>query len=170
MCGRQRGSGGRHEVSEQGKKEGKYKGGEQRGQCSTCMKHILIIDGNNDILASIQNGLASRLKDCRILTALNCEQGEQILKSETVDLIVADLEMPVANGYRFIESVRHELPSIPVCVTIGSCPAGVVERLRMLGVARIIGKPFLMDHLADVIAEELSPEKSVFSPGTPGIA
>lgn len=129
------------------------------------MKNILIIDDNNDILESIRKGLCGRLKDCRILTASNGETGEQILKTEPVDLIVADLGMPVLNGYRFIEKARHELPAIPLCVMTGSCPPGVVERLRTLGVTRIIGKPFLLERLADIIAEELNPERGMFSPG-----
>ncbi len=110
------------------------------------------------------------MKDCRILTALNGEIGEHILKTETVDLIVADLEMPALNGYQFIEKARRELPSVPLCVMMGSCPRGVVEQLRILGVTRIIGKPFLLDRLADVIAEELNPETGMFSPGTSGNA
>ncbi len=134
------------------------------------MKNILIIDDNNDILESIRKGLGGRLKDCRILTALNGEIGERILKTETVDLIVADLEMPALNGYQFIEKARRELPSVPLCVMMGSCPRGVVEQLRILGVTRIIGKPFLLDRLADVIAEELNPETGMFSPGTSGNA
>jgi two-component system response regulator YesN len=130
------------------------------------MKNVLIIDDNKDILESIRKGLSNRLKDCRILTSVNGESCEQILKAEPIDLIVADLEMPALNGYHFIEKARRELPSIPLCVMMGSCPRGVIEQLRILGVTRIIGKPFLLDRLADVIAEELNPEAGVFSPGT----
>lgn len=110
------------------------------------------------------------MKDCDILTALNGEAGAQILKTEQIDLIVTDLEMPVMSGYRFIEKARRELPSVPICVMTGSCPPAVVERLRTLGVTRIIGKPFLLDRLVDVIAEELNPEAGMFSPGASGNA
>ena len=134
------------------------------------MKNVLIIDDNNDILESIRKGLHSRLKDCRIHTAFNRETGEHLLKSEPIDLIIADLEMPALNGYHFIEKARRELPSVPLCVMMGSCPRGVVEQLRVLGVTRIIGKPFLLDRLADVIAEELNPETGMFSPGASGSA
>lgn len=108
------------------------------------------------------------MKDCRVLTALTGETGEQILKTERVDLIVADLEMPALNGFRFIEKARHDLPSVPLCVMMGSCPRGVLEQLRVLGVTRIIGKPFPLDRLADVIAEEVDPEAGMFSRGVSG--
>lgn len=134
------------------------------------MKSILVVDDNTDILESINQGLSRRLKDCRILTALNGETGERLLRTERVDLVLTDLEMPVMDGYRFIECVRHALPSVPVCVMLGSCPAGVVERLRMLGVTRIIGKPFLLDRLVDVIAEELNPVAGRSFPGVSGSA
>lgn len=131
------------------------------------VKNVLIMDDNADILESIRKGLTGRLKDCRIMTAFDCENAERIWMAEHVDLLLADLQMPLASGYDFIEKARRAMPSIPVCVMTGGCPPGVVERLRALGVSHIIGKPFELDRLADILSEELDPHAGLFSPPSP---
>jgi two-component system chemotaxis response regulator CheY len=119
------------------------------------MKNILVLDDNKDILNALSVGLHGCLKDCKIVTALNGEKGEAVLKSMPIDLIVTELDMPVVNGYRFIELVRKKYPSIPVCVMSGDCSARIIEKLQSMGVLRWIQKPFPFEHLANMITEEL---------------
>lgn len=123
------------------------------------MKNILIIDDNKDILRALQIGLSGLLKDVNILTAVNGETGSQIMRSQPVDLVIADLDMPVMNGYQFVERVWKEFASIPVCVMTGHCSDDARERLKGFGVKRIIGKPFAFESLSDIIAEELGLRK-----------
>ncbi len=123
------------------------------------MKNILIIDDNKDILKALKVGLCAHLKGCTILTAANGKEGEEILRSQPVDLVLADLDMPVMNGVHFVEQARKEHGSVPVCVMTGHCAADVHDRMRALGVKRVIGKPFEFDRLSNLIAEELGLEK-----------
>jgi len=120
------------------------------------MKNILILDDNKDILKALQSGLCGCLLDCKVLTAQNGEGGRDILKNTPVDLIVTDLDMPVMNGYQFIEKARTEHPDVPVCVMAGNCRPEDMERLHAMGVRKILPKPFLFDHLTDLIAKELN--------------
>jgi len=119
------------------------------------MKNILVLDDNKDILNALSVSLHSCVKDCTVMTALNGEKGEAILNSMPIDLIVTELDMPVANGYRFIEQVRKKYPSIPVCVMSGDCSTRVLEQLKAMGVLRWIQKPFPFEKLAQMITEEL---------------
>jgi CheY-like chemotaxis protein len=125
------------------------------------VKNILIVDDNKDILNALQLGLGGYLKDCTILTALNGKQAADIMKSTTIDLILTDLDMPVQNGYRFIEESRRSHGLMPVCVMAGNCTASDRERLQALGVRTIIGKPFQVEHLSNLIAQELGLEKRI---------
>lgn len=134
------------------------------------MKNILILDDNNDILKALQLGLCACLKDCNVLTALNGEKGGEILKDTAVDLIVTDLDMPVSNGFRFIEKTRRDHPSVPVYVMAGNCLPSVRERLNALGVRRVIAKPFPFENLAAMITEELKLDKMSSIPGEAGNA
>lgn len=119
------------------------------------MANILVLDDNKDILNALSVGLHSCLKDCTVMTALNGEKGEAILNSMPIDLIVTELDLPVANGYRFIELVRKKYPKIPVCVMSGDCSTRILNELQKMGVFRWIQKPFPFEKLAHMITEEL---------------
>jgi DNA-binding NtrC family response regulator len=119
------------------------------------MKNILVLDDNDDILDALSANLCMYLKDCNIMTASNGKKGSDVLDSTGIDLILTDLDMPVEDGFQFIERTRKAHPGIPVCVMTGDCAPQVWERLRSMGVKRHIQKPFHFDALADVIREEL---------------
>jgi CheY-like chemotaxis protein len=119
------------------------------------MKNILVVDDNYDIVETISSRLYRHVKGCMVLTGANGEEGESILRSTPVDLILTDLSMPVMDGYMLIERARRDFPSVPVCVMTSDCSAGVVTRLLSLGVGRWIQKPFRLEKLAKMIAEEL---------------
>lgn len=123
------------------------------------MKNILIVDDNKDILNALQVGLRGFLKNCTILTALNTKRAAEILNTTPVDLILTDLDMPVKNGYRFIELSRISHGAVPVCVMTGSCTEADRERLQALGVKQIIEKPFQFENLSSLIAGELGLEE-----------
>jgi len=136
---------------------------------TSCTKTILILDDNRDIQQALKVGLHSCLKGATILTASNGEAGRELMKTTPVDLVLTDLDMPVMNGYRFIESVRSEHPSVLVCVMAGSCPPEVTERLTRMGGSRYIEKPFQLDALAHMLTEELARERGVLPAGGPGV-
>jgi len=119
------------------------------------MKNILILDNNKYILDTLSSSMCNYLKDCAITTAVNSEKAADALRSVPVDLILTDLDMPVAKGFEFIEHAKKNYPSVPVCVMTGECAPSVISRLKLLGVRRYIQKPFQFDKLAGIIAEEL---------------
>jgi len=119
------------------------------------MKNILILDNNKDILNALHAGLCACLKECGVLTASNAEKGNAILKTQAIDLVLTDLDMPIMNGYQFIEQTRRDHPSIPVCVMTGACPTQVKDRLSAMGVKQVLTKPFPMESLARMVSEEL---------------
>jgi CheY-like chemotaxis protein len=125
------------------------------------MKNILVVDDNKDILNALQLGLGGCLKDCTILVALNGQQATHILKSTAIDLILTDLDLPVQNGYRFIEDSRRAYALVPICVMTGNCTAADRERLLARGVNNIFEKPFQVEHLSNLIAKELGLERRV---------
>jgi CheY-like chemotaxis protein len=119
------------------------------------MKNILLLDDNTDFLEALSVRLHGYLKDCNVLTASDGAQGEAILRSHAIDLVVTDLSMPVMNGYVLIEHAKKYYPSVPVCVMTASCSPKVINKLQSMGVGRSIEKPFKFEKLARMIAEEL---------------
>lgn len=115
------------------------------------MKTILIIDDNKDILDALAITLGSHLQDSRVHTAVSKKGGEDILKQGPVDLVMADLDMPLNEGYALIEFLAKNYPEIALCVMTRSCSGDVKERLRAMGVARSIEKPFQLEALAALL-------------------
>ncbi len=120
------------------------------------MKNILVLDDNKYILDALSASIGRSLKECTVLTATDGKQGGDILRSTPIDLILTDLEMPFGeDGYRFIENARRSHPCVPVYVMSGICPEQMRERLQILGVARVILKPFLLEELMGMIRQDL---------------
>ncbi len=119
------------------------------------MKNILVADDNGDILEAVSTRLHDYVKGCAVFTAQDGAQGEAILKSIPVDLVLTDLSMPVMNGYLLIERAKKRYPAVPVCVMTADCSPKVISSLQAMGIGRWIAKPFKFESLARMIAEEL---------------
>jgi DNA-binding NtrC family response regulator len=80
------------------------------------------------------------------------------LKTAPVALVLVDLDMPEVDGYQFIEYAMKRHPAIPVFVMSNNCSAQEADRLRSLGVAECIEKPFLIEDVTRSIANQLKRE------------
>ena len=120
------------------------------------MKTILVLDENKSILDVLSTRLCRYFKDCTITTASDGKRGADILSAGSVDLILADLDMPVVKGYQFIEFAKKNYPSVPLCVMMGDCSPAAIEQLRSMGVDAWIEKPFEFEKLAHLISKKLN--------------
>lgn len=81
-----------------------------------------------------------------VLSAGDGQVGLEILREnyERISLILLDIDMPVMDGYQFLEIVKSEkaLKHIPVIVTTSNDNAEAEERCLELGAADFLGKPF----------------------------
>ena len=67
---------------------------------------ILVVDDEPDLLDNIR--LALETDDYEVLTAPDGRKALEILQTKSVNLILADIAMPVMNGYQLYEQVRQE--------------------------------------------------------------
>ncbi|MFQ5993032.1 MAG: response regulator [Nitrospiraceae bacterium] len=78
---------------------------------------------------------------------------------ETADIILLDLEMPVLDGWSFLEYRLRQpkIRQIPVLLVTSEADTAVLrERLRSFGVDRMLQKPVLRDDLISAVREMLS--------------
>jgi CheY-like chemotaxis protein len=121
------------------------------------MNHIiLVLDDNREILEAVKTRLCRYIRDCTVITASDGVEGKEILRTQPVDMILTDLSMPVVNGYMLIEHVKKHYPSVPICVMTANCSPDVVRKLQAMGVGRWIEKPFKLENVARMVAEELN--------------
>lgn len=120
------------------------------------MKNILILDDNKQICEAVSSRIRKHVPGCRVLTAGDGAQGESILSTTIIDLVLTDLTMPVMNGYALIERAKKLFPNLPICVMTANCSPDVIRKLQAMGVVRWIEKPFKIEKVARMVAEELN--------------
>ncbi len=119
------------------------------------INNILVVDDNKYILDSLSINFCVYLKDCNVLTAGNGLKAVEIVNTVPIDFILTDLQMPVMDGFEFIEYTKKNHPHIPVMAMTGNYTPEVTIRLHSLGVYQYVEKPFDFEGLLEVISRQL---------------
>ncbi|HUP12406.1 MAG TPA: ATP-binding protein, partial [Niastella sp.] len=120
-------------------------------QRAQSFKKIMIVEDNlmNQKLASIilqNNGFD-------IIIANNGKKALEVLKDQTVDLILMDIQMPVMDGYRTATAIREELKiTTPIVATTAHALSGEKEKCIHAGMDDYLSKPFKETDLLNKIA------------------
>ena len=75
------------------------------------MKRLLAVDDNHLVLETLVEALTA--KRYEVLTADNADAALELLRSQTFDLVLLDLQMPGKNGfelYRELGAMQQEVP------------------------------------------------------------
>ncbi len=121
------------------------------------MKKILVIDDEEPILRHFRDLL--RLLQFEPLTASNSDEGIQLAKEESIDLIISDLCMPgKLSEIEHIRELRNIRPEIPLVVISGYPTPEVLKECEELGVQDFLTKPFELSFISSVIDRLLSNE------------
>ena len=70
---------------------------------------ILVIDDDDAIRSMLQDWLSD---DYEVLTASDGHKGIEVLETETVDLVISDINMPGINGFETLRRIRARHPKI----------------------------------------------------------
>ena len=116
-------------------------------------QHILIVDDYGVLLATAREIL--ELEGYTVLAASSAKEALESMEGTRPDLIVADIMMPVMDGYAFYEAVRSRRgwARIPFVFLTAKTAEEDFVRAKILGVDRYIIKPFrVVDLLGDIRA------------------
>lgn len=117
--------------------------------------NVLIVDDSGVMRAMIKKTLQMTDIDFgNILEAKDGRQGLDMLKSQWMDLVLADINMPVMNGEEMINQMKDDLAlkDVPVVVISTEGSETRIERLKGKGV-KFIRKPFTPEIISEVINE-----------------
>jgi CheY-like chemotaxis protein/HPt (histidine-containing phosphotransfer) domain-containing protein len=116
-------------------------------------KRIMVTDDNemNRLVASIilQNYGAA------VVEAVNGMQALELLKNETVDLVLMDMQMPVMNGTEATKLLRQRGCGIPIVALTAEAIKGEREKCLALGMNDYITKPIKEEEFLEVIGRLL---------------
>jgi len=105
--------------------------------------NILYIEDNPDNMRLVQRALESR--GYRLLQAKNGLDGVRVAESESVDLILLDINLPDIDGYevarRLRASHKRELASTPIIAVTANALKGDAERALEAGCDVYMSKP-----------------------------
>jgi two-component system chemotaxis response regulator CheY len=91
------------------------------------------------------------------LQASNGQEALEVLRSNWIDIVLTDVNMPVMNGEQFLASMEEDemLRTIPVLVISTDGTQHRVQRMMSLGARGYVTKPFSPELLRDSMEQML---------------
>lgn len=122
---------------------------------------ILVVDDSSTnivLLEAILNGQGYEIE-----TAQSVKEAYQIIKKETVDLILLDLLMPRISGYDFLKEIKSNESTKDIPVIIVSAVADAENRKKSieLGALDFINKPIDIQYFIEKIETILKKKETV---------
>ncbi len=114
---------------------------------------VLIVDDSNSVRSFVSGVLDKNGYSC--IRATDGLEALEVLKKETIDLMITDLEMPKMDGFSLITEVRSnpENENLPIVILTGRSGKAQREKGATLGANSFIGKPFKEGDLIKVVKD-----------------
>lgn len=133
----------------------KDNGGRPPGQDR--VREVLIVDDEEPLLLSIEDGLSVYKKYFTLCTATNGIGAVQVLKGKrSIDLVITDLNMPRMDGFELLTYIKRNYRHIPVILMTAYGTPRVESITRSMGVFSYLEKPLDINIIADNIFGALS--------------
>ena len=92
--------------------------------------------------------------DAEVLLAEDGSQAIELMKTESVDIVLMDCQMPVLDGYAATRTIRHELGSdIPIIALTANALEGDRERCLAAGMTDFLSKPVRLNVLREGLSK-----------------
>src|SRR5689334_12107449 len=115
---------------------------------------VLVVDDEPDLL-KLMRDIVGREMDCRILAAKTVAEAQAILKRETVELLLADVNLPDGDGTTLLPTLREQQPTAEAIVITGRPTVGnAIDALRA-GAVDFLPKPFNASTLIERVQNAL---------------
>lgn len=116
--------------------------------------NILLVDDSQTVRAVIAKTLeVAGVEVGELFQASNGKEALEILAENWVDMVFADINMPVMGGVEMVDKMCENglLKTIPVVIVSTEGSTTRMEQLKAKGICAYIRKPFTPEHIKDVI-------------------
>jgi CheY-like chemotaxis protein len=118
------------------------------------MDTVLIVDDSVMLINYIEEFFKEYEEKFKTITAKDGLEAIEILKKDTIDLLVTDLQMPRVDGLGLLAYTHKYFPGIPCIVMSAHGTPKILEKIEP-GILQFIKKPFKANQLADIIINAL---------------
>ncbi len=116
------------------------------------MATILLVEDDTGVRRVVRRYLKSQ--GHHVVEAANGTEALTQLKVQTVDLVLTDIDMPEMHGIELIQSVRQEMPEMPI-VVMTAVRGAANELEHELGIQCVLTKPFELEDLSNAVRQAL---------------
>ncbi|WP_428940503.1 response regulator [Fontivita pretiosa] len=121
---------------------------------------VLVVD-DEPVTVELVHDVIGRAGEYRVLSARDLAEARQILATEKVDLLLADVHLPDGNGMELLPQLRQRNPAAAAVVITGQPSiSGAIHALRA-GVVDFLPKPFTAEHLLERVKLAMKQQASV---------
>ena len=110
---------------------------------------ILLIDDEESQLLSLKSFLTRR--NYKILTASNGKDGFDVVRNNTVDIVLTDFRMPEWDGYEVLKQIKKLNPEIDVVIMTAFGSVEDAVNIMKAGAYDYITKPIDLDELENLL-------------------
>src|SRR5438045_2389399 len=110
---------------------------------------ILVTEDDPQLRETLAQHLAE--EGYEVYTAAHGNEAIPILHGREFHLVVLDLKMPYIDGFQVLQFIKATFPNTKVVVVTAYADLTNSTRARDLGADEIIGKPYNLAHLFEVI-------------------
>lgn len=108
---------------------------EDQGLVRGAISSLLSLDDNINVVGQAENG----------------ERALEFIQSETIDLVLTDIEMPKMSGLELAEVINRDYPHLDVVIMTTFSKSGYIKRAMALGVKAFVLKESPTDYLIETI-------------------
>jgi len=119
---------------------------------------ILIVDDSSVIRSVVRRSIAmSGIVVAKVHEAANGIEALEVLGSEWIDIVFADLNMPGMGGAELVDKMAGDdlLVSIPVVIVSADQNPQTIEQLKGRGIRAYLKKPFRPESFRNVVIDVL---------------
>lgn len=127
------------------------------------MAKILAIDDDRTVLHMVRTSL-SELEEVEVLTALDPDEGLQILRQEQPDVVLLDIMFPEASGLEIYQKIRRVDKRLPVIFVTASNDSGTAIEAMQLGAYDYLTKPLNLKTLNELVDWALESRRMMHVP------
>ena len=120
---------------------------------------ILVADDSAIVRAMVKKAIAmAGLPIAQVHEAANGEEALTVLRKNWIDVVFADINMPVMNGPELIRRMKADpaLGSTPVVIVSSERSPARIEEMRRCGAKAYVKKPFRPEQFRAVVEELLA--------------